>query len=222
MAVQVIALNGGSSSGKSSTARCPQSLLPSPWPVIGVDDLITAIPPAMLGSPDGIVSSLPMAASPSGQGSPSTGYRLCTGRCCYGARAGAGVILDLVFLERRSGRQTRWRGVLAGLQGPVGWREMRSGRRAQAQRGRTRGDRVPGMAGVTGTGGPSGGDLRYRGGYHCGRCRKTVRGSSRTKLSRDWVEPDARQAAAGNLLIRADNYSGGTGQLRSPSLAAQE
>ena len=29
--VQVIALNGGSSAGKSGIARCLQSLLPDPW-----------------------------------------------------------------------------------------------------------------------------------------------------------------------------------------------
>ena len=31
MPVQVIVLNGGSSSGKSAIARCLQAILPQPW-----------------------------------------------------------------------------------------------------------------------------------------------------------------------------------------------
>jgi chloramphenicol 3-O phosphotransferase len=50
----VIVLNGTSSSGKSSIARCLQSLLPEPWLTIGLDDLISAVPPAMLKSEDGL------------------------------------------------------------------------------------------------------------------------------------------------------------------------
>ena len=45
----IIVLNGGSSSGKTSLARCLQELLPEPWLALGVDDLIAAMPPS---SPD--------------------------------------------------------------------------------------------------------------------------------------------------------------------------
>jgi chloramphenicol 3-O phosphotransferase len=44
MGSRVIVLNGGSSSGKSTIARCLQDRLPSPWLVLGVDDLIGAMP----------------------------------------------------------------------------------------------------------------------------------------------------------------------------------
>jgi chloramphenicol 3-O phosphotransferase len=40
--IQVIVLNGGSSSGKSGIARCLQAVLPDPWLVFGVDTLIAA------------------------------------------------------------------------------------------------------------------------------------------------------------------------------------
>lgn len=36
----VVVLNGGSSSGKSSIARCLQDQLASTWMALGVDDLI--------------------------------------------------------------------------------------------------------------------------------------------------------------------------------------
>ena len=36
MAIQVIVLKGGSSSGKSGIARCLQAVLPDPWLVFGV------------------------------------------------------------------------------------------------------------------------------------------------------------------------------------------
>lgn len=42
---QVIVLNGGSSSGKSSIARCLQELLPDPWLTLGADTLVDALPP---------------------------------------------------------------------------------------------------------------------------------------------------------------------------------
>ena len=44
MTIQVIALNGGSSAGKSGIARCLQSVLPDPWLSLGVDTLIQVMP----------------------------------------------------------------------------------------------------------------------------------------------------------------------------------
>jgi chloramphenicol 3-O phosphotransferase len=41
--VDAIVLNGGSSSGKSSLARCLQSRLGPGWLTLGVDDLIRAL-----------------------------------------------------------------------------------------------------------------------------------------------------------------------------------
>jgi AcrR family transcriptional regulator len=40
----VIVLNGGSSSGKTSIGRCMQALLPGSWLLLGVDNLIEALP----------------------------------------------------------------------------------------------------------------------------------------------------------------------------------
>ncbi|MGH3152740.1 MAG: phosphotransferase-like protein [Streptosporangiaceae bacterium] len=43
--VQVIVLNGGSSSGKTVIARCLQAILPRPWLRLSVDDFDrTALP----------------------------------------------------------------------------------------------------------------------------------------------------------------------------------
>ena len=41
---QVIVLNGGSSSGKSSIARALQEILPTAWLTFGVDVLVEALP----------------------------------------------------------------------------------------------------------------------------------------------------------------------------------
>jgi chloramphenicol 3-O phosphotransferase len=141
MAIQVIVLNGGSSSGKSSLARCLQSLLPHPWLTIGVDDLLDALPPAMLESADGIV------IAPDGQITVGTGLRALEAAWSQGvaamACAGAGVILDLVFLKGAAA-QERWGNVLAGLQ--VLWVGVQCDPLVAAAREGARGDRVPGMA----------------------------------------------------------------------------
>lgn len=48
MAVSIIVLNGGSSSGKSSIAAAFQEVqLPEPWLTFGIDSLITALPPSL-------------------------------------------------------------------------------------------------------------------------------------------------------------------------------
>jgi len=40
VSTEVIVLNGVSSSGKTSIARCLQSMLTTPWLLLGIDDLI--------------------------------------------------------------------------------------------------------------------------------------------------------------------------------------
>jgi chloramphenicol 3-O phosphotransferase len=141
MAVQVIVLNGGSSSGKSSIARCLQSLLPNPWLTLGVDDFLATLPPAMLASEDGIV------IAPDGQIAVGPGLRALEAAWSQGvaamARAGAGIILDMVFLNGAVG-QKRWRIVLAELQ--VLWVGVKCDPLAATAREAARGDRVPGMA----------------------------------------------------------------------------
>lgn len=54
MTIQVIVLNGGSSSGKSGVARCLQAILPEPWLSLGVDMLIEAMPSSAQTSASGI------------------------------------------------------------------------------------------------------------------------------------------------------------------------
>src|SRR6516164_9244244 len=52
--VQVIVLNGGSSSGKSGIARCLQAVLPDPWLTLGTDILVEALPASLQASDTGI------------------------------------------------------------------------------------------------------------------------------------------------------------------------
>lgn len=141
MPVQVIVLNGGSSSGKSSLARCLQSLLPAPWLTMAGDDLLEAMPPAMFASEDGIV------LAPDGQVIVGPGFRTLEAAWSQGiaamARAGAGIILDVVLLQGAVA-QMRWSNVFAEL--AVLWVGVRCEPRVAAAREASRGDRVPGMA----------------------------------------------------------------------------
>jgi chloramphenicol 3-O phosphotransferase len=52
--IQVIVLNGGSSSGKSGIARCLQAVLPDPWLAFGTDTLVQAMPMSLQTSATGI------------------------------------------------------------------------------------------------------------------------------------------------------------------------
>jgi chloramphenicol 3-O phosphotransferase len=141
MTIQVIVLNGGSSAGKSSIARSLQSLLPEPWLTIGVDDLLTALPPAMLASEHGI-QFLPDGRITVGPGLQALEAAWSQGIAAM-ARAGAGIILDVVFLSGTIAQQ-RWQAYLDGLQ--VLWVGVRCGPLIAAAREAKRGDRVPGMA----------------------------------------------------------------------------
>ncbi len=141
MAVQVIVLNGGSSSGKSSLARRLQSQLPDPWLTLGVDDLITAAPPAMEASEDGLMFA------PDGQIIVGPGFRALEAAWRQGvaamARAGAGIILDVVFLSGAAS-QDEWKLVLGGLR--VLWVGVTCDPVVAAAREVARGDRILGMA----------------------------------------------------------------------------
>jgi chloramphenicol 3-O phosphotransferase len=68
---QVVVLNGGSSSGKSSIARVLQDLLPGLWLTFGTDVLAEALPgrgddprSGLVLEPDGTVTVQPEAARP--------------------------------------------------------------------------------------------------------------------------------------------------------------
>ena len=143
MATQVIVLNGGSSSGKTGIARCLQAILPQPWLRLGVDDLIEALPPSLLGDTahDGI------GFGPLGEVRVGDAFREVEGAWMAGLRemasAGARIILDDVFLAGADS-QERTRGHLDGLD--VLWVGVRCPATIAADRELARGDRVRGMA----------------------------------------------------------------------------
>jgi chloramphenicol 3-O phosphotransferase len=121
--IQVIVLNGGSSSGKTGIARCLQAILPEPWIRLGVDDLVDALPPSLLDSDSGI------SFGQHGEVAVSGGFREVEAAWMAGvaamARAGARIIFDDVFLsgvvsqERTrahlEGLEVLWVGVLCRL-----------------------------------------------------------------------------------------------------------
>lgn len=138
---QVIVLNGGSSSGKSGIARCLQAVLPDPWLAVGDDMLIQAMPASMQASDAGIE----FAAD--GRVSVGPGFRRLEAAWMGGvaaiARAGAGIIVDEIFLGGAVFQQ-RWQKALAGLD--VLWVAVRCEPAVAAGRELARGDRVRGMA----------------------------------------------------------------------------
>lgn len=141
MTTQVILLNGGSSSGKSGVARCLKAILPQTWISLGVDDLLDALPPSLMGTGSGIEFG--------SQGEITVGgdFREIEAAWLTGiaamARAGARVIIDDVFLDG-GGSQERIRPHLDGLE--VLWVGVRCEPEIAAGREIARGDRVRGMA----------------------------------------------------------------------------
>jgi chloramphenicol 3-O phosphotransferase len=135
---QVIVLNGGSSSGKSTIARELQTLLlPAPWLCLSVDTLIQSLPPSGAGiefAPDGSISVGPA-------------FRRVEDAWMAGvaamAAAGAPVIIDEVFLGGPHS-QNRWRKALTGLN--VLWVGVHCDAQVASAREATRPDRIPGMA----------------------------------------------------------------------------
>ena len=141
MATQVIVLNGSSSSGKTGIARCLQAILPRPWIRLGVDDLINALPPLLLGSDSGVV------LGQQGEVTIGDGFREVETAWTTGiaamAHAGACVIIDDVFLGGAAS-QERMRAHLEGLS--VLWVGVRCEPAILDGREIARGDRVHGMA----------------------------------------------------------------------------
>jgi chloramphenicol 3-O phosphotransferase len=141
MAVQIIVLNGGSSSGKTGIARALQAILPRPWLSLSVDDLVEALPPSLTDSGSGI------AFGQQGEVAVGDGFREIEAAWMAGvaamARAGARVIFDDVFLGGAAS-QARVRAGLAGLD--VLWVGVRCDPEVAARREAGRGDRTAGMA----------------------------------------------------------------------------
>jgi chloramphenicol 3-O phosphotransferase len=141
MTTQVIVLNGSSSSGKTGIARCLKAILPRPWISIGVDDLLDALPPSLMGSGSGVTFGQ------QGEVTIGDGFREIEAAWTTGvaamARAGARIIIDDVFLGGAAS-QERICAHLDGLE--VLWVGVHCDPQIAVGREIARGDRVTGMA----------------------------------------------------------------------------
>ncbi len=138
---QVIVLNGGSSSGKSSIARALQDVLPGLWLTFGTDVLAEALPgrgddprSGLVLEPDGTVT-----VKPEFRAVEAIWYQGLAVMASHGAR----LILDEVFLAGGAGQQ-RLRALLGGLD--VLWAAVHCDPRVAASREADRPERVRGMA----------------------------------------------------------------------------
>jgi chloramphenicol 3-O phosphotransferase len=138
---QVIVLNGTSSAGKTSIGRCLQSMLSTPWLLLGIDDLTRAVPDK--GIDDGTL----LHVRATGQVEVGPGWRRLEGSWYVGiatiAASGTGVIVDEVFLDGGAGQQ-RLRAALSSLQ--VLWIGVTCDRDIARAREVLRPDRVVGQA----------------------------------------------------------------------------
>jgi chloramphenicol 3-O phosphotransferase len=154
--VPVVVLNGGSSSGKTSIARCLQQLLGPTWMTLGVDDLVRALPGGdevgdlVRARPDcgGPASAAgPIEFGPDGSVTVGEDFRRAEASWYAGlaaiGRCGTGLILDEVFLGG-AWSQERLAADMAGL--AVVWVGVRCDPQVAAARERSRPDRVDGMA----------------------------------------------------------------------------
>jgi len=141
--LQVIVLNGGSSSGKSSLATCLQQQLDGTWLTLGIDDLIRAM---SHGPTDRTVAGS-MEFGPDGSIAVDEKFRKAEASWYEGlaaiARTGTGVIVDEVFLDGGES-QARLRAALDGLD--VLWVGVRCDPGVAEGRELQRPDRVRGMA----------------------------------------------------------------------------
>jgi chloramphenicol 3-O phosphotransferase len=141
MTTQVIVLNGSSSSGKTGIARCLKAILPRPWISIGVDDLLDALPPSLMGSGSGVTFGQ------QGEVTIGDGFREIEAAWTTGvaamARAGARIIIGDVFLGGAAS-QERICAHLDGLE--VLWVGVHCDPQIAVGREIARGDRVTGMA----------------------------------------------------------------------------
>jgi len=134
-------LNGVSSAGKSSIGRNLQAMLTTPWLLLGVDDLIRAMPNNGLedGSLLHIVETGQVDIGPAWR-DLETSWHLGIAAI---AASGTGVIVDEVFLGGKES-QERLRAAFEGLQ--VFWVGITCDPEVARAREAMRPDRVPGMA----------------------------------------------------------------------------
>jgi chloramphenicol 3-O phosphotransferase len=138
---QVIVLNGVSSSGKTTIARSLQAMLATPWLLLGIDDLIRAMPN------EGLQDGSLLRIGKTGQVDVGPGWRELEASWYAGVAAivanGTGVIVDEVLLGGREG-QERLQRAFGGL--GVLWVGVMCDREVAGAREALRPDRVPGMA----------------------------------------------------------------------------
>jgi chloramphenicol 3-O phosphotransferase len=147
-AAELIVLNGGSSSGKSSIARCLQELLDEPWVRLGVDDLIAALAPSLVGEAQARPGRAPLVRYDADGGVlVDAAWRPVESAWYSGAasmvRAGLGVIVEEVLLGGRAA-QERLAGALEGV--AVLWVGVQCDPLVAAAREALRPDRIAGMA----------------------------------------------------------------------------
>jgi chloramphenicol 3-O phosphotransferase len=155
--VEVIVLNGASSTGKTTLAAALQEVLTESWLVFGIDTLISALPLALLEiHDDAIIGARPRAhdvrdggISFDAQGEIAVGseFRRLEAAWLHGlsriAESGVRLILDEVFLD--GGRsQDRVRQAFDGRR--VVWVAVTCDVDVATQRERDRGDRVVGAS----------------------------------------------------------------------------
>lgn len=143
MQVEVIVLNGGSSSGKSSLAACLQEQLDGTWLTLGIDDLIRALS----HGPRDTTAGGTLEITPEGSVVVGDAFRAAELAWYEGlaalARAGVGLIVDEVFLGGGPS-QARVRSAFDGLS--VLWVGVHCDAAVAEARERERGDRNVGMA----------------------------------------------------------------------------
>jgi chloramphenicol 3-O phosphotransferase len=152
----VVVLNGGSSSGKSTVGRCLQKLLGPTWMMLGVDDLIRALPGG--DEVDGLIEAQRDDGEPVGtpgliqfgaDGSVTAGEDFRRAEAAWYAalaaigRCKTGLIVDEIFMGGRSS-QERLATALSPL--TVLWVGVRCDPEIAAARERGREGRVVGMA----------------------------------------------------------------------------
>jgi chloramphenicol 3-O phosphotransferase len=139
--IDVIVLNGGSSSGKTTIGRCLQALLPGSWLLLGVDNLIEALPAEHEGgkSPIAFESSGLVTVGPEFRRFEAAWYQGVASM----ARAGVGVIVDEV-LPGGGTSQARLSSWLVDVR--VAWIGVHCDSSVAAKREAQRPERVVGMA----------------------------------------------------------------------------
>lgn len=136
----LLALNGGSSAGKTTLGRKLQSSLYGPWILIGIDVLIWTLPVEMVGDSNGIQITDGLIR----RGADFTRLYLGFQRAVSSlVSSGIDVILDEVLLDGIED-QRRWDDALDGL--PVCWVAVHCDPDAATMREQDRRDRPPGVA----------------------------------------------------------------------------